>query len=126
MIVLDTHAWLWWVAAPRKVSRAAANAIERADRVGVSTASVFELVELVERQRVALNAPVRTWVRNALGGARVESLPVSSEIAVDAAQLRFVGDPFDRIIYATALAEDALLVTRDERLHGFDPKRTVW
>ena len=126
MIVLDTHAWLWWVAAPRKVSRAATNAIERADRVGVSTASLFELVELVERQRVALKAPVRDWIRSALGGALVESLPVTSEIAIDAAQLRFVGDPFDRIIYATALAEDALLVTRDERLHGFDPKRTVW
>jgi PIN domain nuclease of toxin-antitoxin system len=126
VIVLDTHAWLWWTAAPQKLSRAAARAIDRAHRVGVSAACVFELAELVERNRVALDAPTRTWIREALARERVEPLAVMPEIAIDAAQLRFVGDPFDRLIYATAVAEDALLVTRDERLREFDAKRTVW
>jgi PIN domain nuclease of toxin-antitoxin system len=45
---------------------------------------------------------------------------------VDAAQLRFTRDAFDRIIYATARAEQAQLVTRDERLRSFDAERTVW
>jgi hypothetical protein len=30
------------------------------------------------------------------------------------------------VIYATARAEEAQLVTRDERLHAFDPARAVW
>jgi PIN domain nuclease of toxin-antitoxin system len=126
VIVLDTHTWLWWVDAPRRLSRRAARAIERADRIGVSTLTVFELVDLAEKRRIQLDAPVRTWIREALARSGVETLPLTPEIAIDAAQLRFASDPFDRIIYATARAEDAQLVTRDERLRALDPERTVW
>jgi PIN domain nuclease of toxin-antitoxin system len=92
----------------------------------VSAASVFELVQLVERRRLMLDTSVRAWVRDALRGPGVVSLAVDAEIAIDAAQLRFGGDPFDRIIYATAVAKDASLVTRDERLRDLDAARTVW
>ena len=126
MIVLDTHAWLWWLSAPNKLSRTAARAVERADRIGISAASVYELAYLVERRRLRLDTPVRRWVRDALGRAGVEPLTIDAEIALDAAGSRFVGDPFDRLIYATAVAADALLVTRDMKLREFDAKRTVW
>ena len=126
MIVLDTHAWLWWVDAPRRLSRAAARAIERADRIGISTATVFEVADLVERRRIELDVPPRRWLREALSRRGVEPLPMTAEVALDAAQLRFAVDPFDRIIYATARAEDAQLVTRDERMRAFDPELTVW
>ena len=126
MIVLDTHAWVWSVDAPRRLPKAARQVIERADRIGVSTMSVFELVQLVERRRITLDVPVRTWVREALARDRVESLPLTAEVAIDAAQLHFEANPADRIIYATARAADAQLVTRDERLRKFDPELTVW
>jgi PIN domain nuclease of toxin-antitoxin system len=126
VIVLDTHTWLWWVAAPEKLSRKAARALGRADRVGISAASVYELTHLVERGRLRLDAPVRSWVRDALGPPEVEPLTIDAEIALDAAQLQLVGDPFDRIIYATAVAKDARLVTRDERLRAWDASRTIW
>jgi PIN domain nuclease of toxin-antitoxin system len=126
VIVLDTHAWLWWVDAPRRLSRAAARAIERADRIGISTVTVFEVADLVEKRRIDLDVPPRRWLREALSRRGVEPLPLTAEVAVDAAQLRFAADPFDRIIYATARAEDAQLVTRDERMRAFDPELTVW
>lgn len=126
MIVLDTHAWVWSVDAPRRLPKAVRQVIEHADRIGVSTMSVFELVQLVERRRITLDVPVRTWVREALARDRVESLPLTAEVAIDAAQLHFEANPADRIIYATARAADAQLVTRDERLRAFDPELTVW
>jgi PIN domain nuclease of toxin-antitoxin system len=126
VIVLDTHVWLWWLAEPVKLSRKAKQAIEHADRVGVCTMSIFELVGLAERRRIKLDPPLRMWVRDALARERIEPLPLTTEIAIDAAQLRLGGDPVDRIIYATARAEDAPLVTRDERLREFDGERTVW
>ena len=88
--------------------------------------SVFELADQVERGRVRLDPSVRVWVRDALAQDRVVAVPLSAEVALDAAQLRFVGDPVDRIIYATARAADAQLVTRDERLRAFDAQMTVW
>lgn len=126
MIVLDTHAWIWWLAAPRRLSRPAQRAIDRADRIGVSTLSVFELAQLVQRRRVTLDTPLRAWVREALARERVEPLPLTAEVALDAAQLHFEANPADRIIYATARAADARLVTRDERMRAFDPELTVW
>ena len=126
MIVLDTHAWVWWVGLRRKLSRPALRAIERAATIGISAISVLEIAELAERKRMELDSPTRAWVRAALSHQQVELLPLSAEVAVDAAQLHFAADPFDRIIYATARAEDAQLVTRDERLHTFDPDRAIW
>ena len=38
----------------------------------------------------------------------------------------FPGDPADRMIYATARAEGADLVTRDRRLRDYDPRGTLW
>jgi PIN domain nuclease of toxin-antitoxin system len=126
VIVLDTHAWLWWTDAPKKLSLTARRAIERADEIGVCTISVLELAERVERGRISLALPTRNWVRDALAQDRVRPLTLTAEVALDAAQLRFAGDPADRVIYATARAADAQLVTRDERMHEFDPERAVW
>lgn len=68
------------------------------------------------------------WVDAALArlGVRV--------VAIDASILRktfkLAGfdrrDPADRIIMATALVEDAVLVTRDERIVKWPGVRTVW
>ncbi len=88
--------------------------------------SVLELAERVERGRISLASPTRSWVRDALARDRVRQLALTAELALDAAQLRFGGDPADRVIYATARAADAQLVTRDERMHAFDPERAVW
>jgi PIN domain nuclease of toxin-antitoxin system len=126
VIVLDTHAWLWWTDAPKRLSLPARRAIERADEIGVCTISVLELAERVERGRISLALPTRNWVRDALARDRVRPLVLTAEVALDAAQLRFGGDPADRVIYATARAADAQLVTRDERMHAFDPERAVW
>lgn len=126
MIVLDTHVWIWSVDAPGRLSQAAQRAIEQADRIGISTTSIFEVVDLERRGRLTFDAPPRTWIREALQRGRVEALPMTAAIAIDAGQLTFHADPADRVIYATARAEHAPLVTRDERMHAFDPDRTIW
>lgn len=126
MIVLDTHAWVWSVDAPHRLSKSARRAIEHSDRIGVATISVFELAQLVQRRRLTLDAPLRTWVGEALARERVEPLLLTAEVALDAAQLQFESNPADRIIYATARAANGQLVTRDERMRAFDRELTVW
>ena len=128
MIVLDTHAWLWWCDAPSKMSRKARAAIADADRVGVSPISCWEVATLVRRGRIGLDRVVTTWVEQALGQEAVEVLPLTPRIAAAAGMLAesFPGDPADRLIYATAVSENAALVTKDEALQRFDRKRTIW
>jgi len=129
MIVLDTHVWLWWLTAPKRLSRAAAEAIERAPRIGVSTLSAWEVAMLVARGRISLDRDVSLWVRQALAGERVESLAPGTEVAVSAGLLdarSFPGDPVDRLIYATARSTGATLVTRDAAIRAFDSTSTLW
>ena len=128
MIVLDTHAWLWWTSDPSRLSGTARAAIDRSDGVGVCTISCWELAMLVNRRRIALDRDVRAWIRHALAPDAVEPLVLTADIAVAAALVDadFGGDPADRIIYATARTVRAPLVTKDERLRSFDPRGTVW
>jgi PIN domain nuclease of toxin-antitoxin system len=129
VIVLDTHAWIWWLSAPERLSAPAGDAISEAASVGVSTLSVWELAMLVRRERIQLDRDIRDWVGRALAEERVTAIPPSAEVALAAASLdsrRFPGDPADRFIYATAQANTAVLVTRDTRLREFDPAGTVW
>ncbi len=129
VIVLDTHAWLWWASNPELLSARAREAIDRADRVGVCTISCWEVTMLVVRGRIALDREVGVWVGQALAHERVEPLPLTAEVAVSAGLLdreRFRGDPADRIIYATARASGSLLATKDAGLRAFDPQSTLW
>ncbi len=128
MIVLDTHAWIWWVADPARLSSAAKRAIEKARVRGVCAISVWELAVLIERGRLVLDREVTDWVRDALALPGVELLPLTPEIALAAggAVLELHGDPADRMIAATALAHRARLVTKDERLRVVRTLDTVW
>lgn len=84
---------------------------------------------LAVRGRITLDRDVSLWVRQALADTRVEPLPPSAAIALAAGLLdttSFPGDPIDRLIYATALATNARLVTRDTAINAFDPELTIW
>lgn len=129
MIVLDTHVWLWWLAEPSRLSHAARRAIDEAETIGVCAISAWEVATLVRRRRISLDRDVAAWVRQALASTRVTSHLLTPEVAVAAGLLdgeNFPGDPADRFIYATARAHRAPLVTRDERIRGFDAHNTVW
>lgn len=128
MILLDTHAWIWWAARSPKLSAKAAKAIGQAKKLGVAAISCWEVAMLVDRQRLELDRPVEEWLAGALSLERVELLPLSWEIALESTRLgrHFHGDPADRLIVATALCHRAPLVTRDARIAGYDGVETLW
>jgi PIN domain nuclease of toxin-antitoxin system len=127
VIVLDTHAWLWWCDSPRRLSPQAQREIEHAAAIGVSAMSCWELAMLDRQNRVRFDRGVYAWVRNALARERTVMLPVTAEIATRGAALQAaVADPADGLIYATAVEHHAKLVTRDARLRTHDPARVVW
>jgi PIN domain nuclease of toxin-antitoxin system len=129
VIVLDTHVWLWWLSAPERLSGAAAEAIERASSIGVSTLSAWEIAMLSARGRITLDREVSAWVAQGLADARVDELAPDAQVAVTAGLLdsqTFPGDPVDRLIYATARSIGATLITRDQAIRRFDPQGTIW
>ncbi len=128
MIVLDTHAWVWWTAAPDRLSDGARRAIDEAPALGVSVISCWEVAMLVTKGRLRLDRGVDLWVRQALARPRVRLLEISPGIAVQAAELsgELPGDPADRLITATSLARRSALITRDRVLTAYAGLTTVW
>ena len=84
MIVLDTHAWVWWTGRLPGLSRAAKAAIESAPWIGISAMSCWELAMLVQRRKIELDRGLDLWVAQALAHERVEIVPVDlvSKVAI--------------------------------------------
>jgi len=126
VILLDTHAILWWQAGGRRLSAAARRAIDSADVVLVSPVSCWEVALLVTKGRVLLDRDPSVWVQDFLDTDRVAVADLTVTAAVAAARLTsdgFPGDPADRFLYATARERDVPLVTKDERLRGHARER---
>ena len=128
MILLDTHAWIWWMDAPGRLPRRVRARLRDAKEIGVSAISCWEIAVLVDRGRLELDRDVLLWIRQSLAQPRMSLVPLAPEIAVAAARLStdFPGDPGDRIIYSTARHHGWQLVTADDRIREHDPVSTIW
>jgi PIN domain nuclease of toxin-antitoxin system len=127
-VLLDTHAWIWWVSDPERLSERATEAVANAGTILVASISCWEVAILVVKDRIRVDRTAERWIRQALARPGLRALPLTPAVATSAGLLdaSFPGDPADWMIYATARAEGAVLVTRDRRLRDFDPRATLW
>jgi len=127
-VVLDSHVLHWWSAEPDRVSPAAAKVIVDADELAVADVTWFELAWLARHERIVVTTPIGAWLQRL--AAQVRTIPVTPAIATTAVSLPspFPGDPADRLIYATAIEQGWMLVTKDQRLrrHRHPYPVTVW
>ena len=128
MIVLDTHAFVWFAVESDRLSSRARHAIGLADALGVCAITCWEVAMLVEKERLRLDRDTLEFLRQALALPRVELLPLTTEVSVAAARLAAttLADPADRMIAATALEAEAAVVSRDARLRGVAGLKTIW
>lgn len=130
-IVLDTHAWVWWVTSDRRLSKRARTAIARAQSRGeiyLSMISIWEMAKKVEKGQLALDRPLDEWIEDALSIDGLQVADMTRPVLLDSCRLpgRFHGDPADQIIVAATRALSATLITRDARLRDYAHVRTMW
>lgn len=129
-LLLDTHAWVWWVAGSVELpvrTRRHVQAAFAEDRLWVSAISAWEVALLVQRGRLELRLPVREWVARSEALSGLHFLPVDTTIGVRSVELAGLHpDPADRMIVASAELLAATLVTRDERLQRYADIATMW
>lgn len=128
MILLDTHAWVWWAASSRNLSKKAVTAIDSAETIYISVISCWEVAMLVAKDRLVLDRDIEIWMDQALKLQRVRLAPLTPAIAVRSSRLdkKFTGDPADRIIVATALESGYSIVSKDERIRKYPKVRIIW
>jgi PIN domain nuclease of toxin-antitoxin system len=131
LIVLDTHALVWWVNGDDALSKKAKAAIEReldGGQIILSAISAWEIAMLVEREKLVLSMDVASWLTTVSAIDAVRFVPVDVEIGLKSIDLpgEFHKDPADRMIVATARKLAVPLVTRDEKIRVYKHVKTIW
>jgi PIN domain nuclease of toxin-antitoxin system len=126
-VLLDTHTLIWAGAGYRRLSLAAAAAIQdERNELLVSAASAWEIATKLRLGRMDEALPLERDFVERTTAAGIRFLPVTVADGLRAGRL--VGthqDPFDRMIAAQALAEDIPVISADPKLDGFGVRR-IW
>ena len=116
MLLLDTHVLIWFAEDSRRLGARASKLTDAAlqrDEVLVSAVSFWEIDMLLDKGRME-SALSPKAIRQKVLEQGIREVPLNGAVAISAAQLvEFHGDPADRFIVATALAEGAALLTAD-------------
>ena len=117
-LLLDTHVILWSAAEPERIPSKVCEELEsESNELWFSPISVWEILLLAEKGRIALKGDHKKRIRKILQGLPLREAVINQEVAI---QSRYIDlphqDPADRFLAATALIYDLVLVTADKRL----------
>lgn len=126
-ILLDTHAFLWFVQDDPKLSVAARALIEDSEsRPFLSIASLWEIAIKISLGKLQLTQPYEEFVPQQLAMNGIGILNVTIEHTAAVATLPFHHrDPFDRLLAVQSKIEEMTLVSADPAFDAYAAKR-VW
>ncbi len=124
---LDTHAVLWSMAGDARLGKSALQLISSASRAElvISDMVLLEVSYLCAKGRIEDADGIEVLLAKI--GMSFRVIPISPEIAYLALALDLPhGDPFDRVITATAKIHRIPLLTRDRAITDSGVVETVW
>lgn len=126
-VLLDTHAFLWWITGDRQVSDRARAIIEDPDNVLLlSAASAWEIAIKAQTGRLPLPDVPARLVPQEMAANAIEGLPVSVEHALLVHDLPLLHrDPFDRLLVAQSRSEKIPILTVDPMISQYGVE-TIW
>ena len=126
-LLLDTHAFLWWLAGSDRLSEAARHAIaDEANDVLISAASAWEITTKHRLGKLPGAEAVVLDVSGSIAGQDFEELEITVDDGSRAGGLPGPHrDPFDRMLVAQALAHDLVLVSNETLFERYAIRR-LW
>lgn len=114
-LLLDTHAFLWWVADDPNLTAAARAAItDVSNTCYLSLASCWEMAIKSSLGKLRLTRPVGRFLSEQLAANGFPLLNIELRHAATVENLPFHHrDPFDRLLIAQALTEKLTMVTAE-------------
>lgn len=126
-LLLDTHAFLWWVDDTPSLSRRARKVIaDSRNECWLSVASCWEMAIKISVGKLSLPSPIGRFIPEQLAANGFRLLDIDFEDVVRVASLPFHHrDPFDRLLAAQALGRGSTVVSLDRVFATYGAKR-VW
>lgn len=117
-VLLDTHAFLWWITDdPRLSHRARAIIADDENQLFLSVASAWEIAIKARLGRLEVPADLEGFIVAQLSRNRIEALPINLSHAPRIYTLPdHHRDPFDRLLVAQASVEGLPILTADPQL----------
>jgi PIN domain nuclease of toxin-antitoxin system len=119
VVLIDTHAWVWWIAgSPRLAEKYRRALLHLQEPPLLSVISLWEVSLLAQAGRIDLQPTPREWMTRATRAELVRLVQIDGAIAVQLLDLprSLPRDPADRIITATARILQVPVLTADRRL----------
>lgn len=125
-LLLDTHTFLWWDSEPEKLSRRALELCQNPENMIVlSVASIWEMQIKIQLGKLKIKMPLAEMIGQQQQNG-IEILPVeASHIFAVESLPNYHKDPFDRLIIAQAIVEDAILISADPLISQY-PVGVEW
>ena len=122
MILLDTHAFLWFEENNPILPQNVMDEIQTDEQVFVSIASFWEMTIKSSMGKLNLRLPIDRLMEQ----CGFPILPIKARHLKKMTALPWIHrDPFDRLLICQAQAENLTLVTKDENIWKYDVK-TLW
>jgi PIN domain nuclease of toxin-antitoxin system len=126
-LLLDTHAFLWFLLDDRQLSASARALIEDpANAVAISPASYWEIAIKIGLKKYLLPEPYHVFMEREIANNNFCIVPIEPKhTAVLTTLPLHHRDPFDRLIVAQAMVEKIPLISADPQLDAY-PIHRLW
>jgi PIN domain nuclease of toxin-antitoxin system len=126
-LLLDTFTFVSLVSDPYKLGGTARTVLDDpTNRFFLSDASVLEICLKYNDGTLEMPEAPRSWIKNQCDIWQVRSLAITREHSFRLSELAYHhDDAIDRILVATALAEELPIVTEDKNIQKY-PVSVIW
>ncbi len=120
-LLLDTHAFLWWIGNDDRLSDVARAAISDANNdVFFSAVSAWEMAIKTRSGKLSIHSELSGLLTKHLGRNAFAVMPISLTHALQISKLPHIHrDPFDRMLVAQAQVEKVSLVSKDPEIKKY-------
>lgn len=126
-LLIDTHAFIWWDSNPEKLSSRVLHLCQdRSNTIFLSVASIWEMQIKSQLGKLTLTAPLPVLLKNQIASNGFEILSIALPHVLQIQNLPlYHKDPFDRLLIAQAIIEDAAILSNDQEVVRY-PVNSVW
>ncbi len=126
-LLLDTHAFLFWITDSDELSVRAREHIEDPENeLYLSAVSGWEIAIKTKLNRLVLPGPPERVITEQMAYNHIQSLSIQMSHALNTFHLpQLHRDPFDRMLVAQSRVEEIPILTRDPAISQYEVE-TIW